>query len=792
MLLVFLFLVPFKPDSPVFAPEVLGSFMDYLAALPGQLYLLIKALMPWVPLGVLASLALARRWLSLGPVLLGSLLLVGLIPMAEVTVGQVLEAVWAISGVSLGVWLGVRSGLAFSLAAPRAAELPDQSAEAAEEVSPQGRSHAGKRSTTRTAPAWGRWTLAAGLALFAAYILVDLPLWGGIFAGALAVYAVLLWRFPGIWLVIVPFALPLLDIAPWSGRYFLDELDALLLVTAALVFAQAPAGRLLSGFRAWPLVLLFLAALGVSALQGLGGLPVWDANAVAAYWSPYNSLRVLKGLVWGGVIFLLILWTRPDSARLARLSLLGMGLGLLGVGLVGLWERWLFAGFADADHTYRIVSTFSSMHTGGGHIEAYLAAAVPFLWLGFARRWTLPFAAAVMALTVYVTIFTVARGGVLALGVVFVVLALASVREAWRTGKRMQAALPISILALLASGMLAGISGGYFQQRLEKSAEDWDIRMNHWTLAISMMDSTPMAQLFGMGLGSFPRVYLERGPLDQQPATFGFVYENGNTWLRLGSGDTLYYAQRVAVKAGEGYRVELDVRVGQAGRGQVAAATEKLDTPVCEKQLLNSRNCVWISHTVPADGRWHRLSQDFNSGKVGGESGLERPPVELFLYYPGKGGVVDVDNVRLLDAQGRNLLGNGGFTWAGDYWFFKTHSHLPWHIKNVWVHVLFEMGWVGLLLFTALVLLAFTRLARKAWAGQPLAWVWLASLSGILTVGLFDSLLDAPRLAILLVGLILLGLGYDFGGAVRGKVGKAVRRAFTRPAGSAGVDTRVH
>jgi hypothetical protein len=87
----------------------------------------------------------------------------------------------------------------------------------------------------------------------------------------------------------------------------------------------------------------------------------------------------------------------------------------------------------------------------------------------------------------------------------------------------------------------------------------------------------------------------------------------------------------------------------------------------------------------------------------------------------------------------------------------------------MWVHVLFEQGWVGLLLFAGLTALALTRLARAGSRGHRLAWVWLASLAGLLTVGMFDSLLDAPRLATLLVALTLLGVGHDREPSVRSK-----------------------
>ncbi len=770
-------LVPLDPNSALTAPTLARQVSGPFFGVPEQFYLFIKAVTLWVPVGMLAGLLEWKAvWLQrVALIVLAGLAFIALPLLPAPRIRDALEILVLLPGLAAGYWLGGRirrSGGGNSASWPRPAEdvitvalpppapaaeaVPVAAAPAPERQPAKWReSHRSHRSGTHHA---SRRSLAAGLLgiillALAGFALFDFPYGRVLLAIGLAVYAGVLLKWPNVWLVAVPAALPLLDLAPWTGRFFLDEFDLLMLVTAAALFLRRQPRRAVLP-AAWPLLAMWLAALAISALLGLGVPPPVDANAFSSYWSPYNSLRVAKGFLWGGLIFLWLRQGQLEAGTLGRRLALGMGLGLLGVGLVGLWERWLFAGFADANHTYRIVSTFSSMHTGGGHIEAYLAAALPFLWLGMARLRTLPLTLPVMALTVYVTLFTVARGGVLALGVVLLTLAVASLRLAWHSGRRRQAAIPVGVLALLAAGLLAGIGGGYFQQRLAQTGQDWQIRVDHWNQAIAMVDGTPMAQLFGMGLGSFPRVYLERGPVDKQPATFGFVTEQDNTFLRLGAGDTLYYAQRVAVRAAESYHLELDARSRKAGA--------RIEAPVCEKQLLNSRRCVWIAFDVPGDGQWHRLTHDFSSAEVGIEDGLRRPPVELFLYYPGKAGLMDVDNLRLQDRTGADLLGNGGFSQGGDYWFFKTHSHLPWHIKNVWVHVLFEQGWLGLSLFVGLIGFALIRLSRAAWRGQRLAWAWLASLLGLLTVGLFDSLLDTPRLATLLVALCLLGVGYDW------------------------------
>lgn len=779
-------LVPLDPDSALSAPGLARDPGGPLRDVLQQAYLFIKALILWVPLGMLAGLMGARGpWPGrLALALLAAMLFIVLPLLPDPRARDLLEVLALLPGLAAGYALGRRTrrgaevlprmemhpssaeAVLPDVASPCdvAAPVTDDTAKRSSATRSQhGRSdrHASRSGARRSGSAsHSHAGLAARLFAFvplalAGFALIDFPRGPMFLALLLLAYTGVLLKWPRAWLVVVPAALPLLDLAPWTGRFFLDEFDLLMLATAGGLLLGGH-GRRGAPIAAWPLLALWFATLAISALLGLGAPPPLDANAFSSYWSPYNSLRLAKGFIWGVLIFLWIRQERLEPDRLGRLLALGMGLGLLGVGLVGLWERWLFAGFADSGHAYRIVSTFSSMHTGGGHIEAYLAAALPFLWLGLARLRTAFLVIPLMALTVYVTIFTVARGGVLALGVVLLVLAVASLRLAWRERRRAMAVPSIAVLALLALGLATGISGGYFQHRLAQTAQDWQIRVDHWNRAISMMDGTPMAQMFGMGLGSFPRVYLERGPADKQVATYGFAStRDGDTHLRLGGGDTLYYAQRVAVTAGQTYRLQLDAR------GRQGAA--RIETPVCEKQLLNSRRCVWLAFDLPGDGQWHHLSREFTSGEVGERDGLRRPPVELFLHQPGRSGVVDVDNLKLFGPDGRELLCNGDFSRGGDCWFFKTHSHLPWHIKNVWVHSLFEQGWLGLLLFAGVVSLALYRLAQAAWNGRRLAWVWLASLLGLLSVGLFDSLLDAPRLAALLVALILLGIGHDWG-----------------------------
>ena len=73
-----------------------------------------------------------------------------------------------------------------------------------------------------------------------AAVVADYPLGPHWLGAALLLVCAVLWRWPHSWLLLVPAALPVLDLAPWTGRFFLDEFDALL---AATLLMQAWRGR---------------------------------------------------------------------------------------------------------------------------------------------------------------------------------------------------------------------------------------------------------------------------------------------------------------------------------------------------------------------------------------------------------------------------------------------------------------------------------------------------------------------------------------------------------------------
>jgi hypothetical protein len=136
-------------------------------------------------------------------------------------------------------------------------------------------------------------------------------------------------------------------------------------------------------------------------------------------------------------------------------------------------------------------------------------------------------------------------------------------------------------------------------------------------------------------------------------------------------------------------------------------------------------------------------------------------PVKLSLYNSLTGTVVDVDNVILRDMHGNNLVQNSNFSAGMHHWFFSTDNYLPWHVENLYLNVYFEQGWLGLILFLALIGYAITRWLSRVWKQDALSLALLASLAAFLAVGTLNSWADEPRLSFLFYLLLLTGLAAD-------------------------------
>ena len=577
----------------------------------------------------------------------------------------------------------------------------------------------------------------------------------------LLIYVALLWRWPGLWLVWVLALLPLLDLTPWSGRLFWTEYDTLLLATIGVGYLN-----LRSNLRAQPVLrrtarlLLTLFSLSALISLGIGLWPLGDLglNAFASYTSSYNALRAAKGLVFALLFIPLLAREWGEPARAVRRLAWGMTLGLAAVVLYVLWERATFPGLFNFETDYRITGPFPGMHTGGAYIEGFLATALPFvaLWAWQQRRVSATvLAAGLFGLGAYSVMVTFSRGGQAAFALATLIELFGFMRLALRDRTRrfvgVGAVILIASLAVAAAWPV--FSGKYSQSRMATTGQDVVTRTEHWMDVLHILQMRK-AMVFGLGLGAFPSAYFWSSGEPSRPSTYAFVTQNGNTFMRLGSGETLYFEQSVAVVPEQRYTLAMDLRAS----GEQA----ELTVPVCEKALLYSFTCVWTTFPVKTLlGQWMHYETEIQPTNLSLPGSLFPRPIKLSFSNGRTGTLVDVDNVTLRGAGGNNLVRNGDFSSGLHHWFFSTDSHLSWHVKNLYFHVLFEQGWLGLICFIVLIGYALARWLPRAWHNDPLSLTLCASFAAFLVVGVVDSLIDETRLGFVFYFLLIAGLMAD-------------------------------
>lgn len=338
--------------------------------------------------------------------------------------------------------------------------------------------------------------------------------------------------------------------------------------------------------------------------------------------------------------------------------------------------------------------------------------------------------------------------------IVVVVLALVIV-VARMTGVRVvRGGLGARFNALVALGAVGAIvvvfsAGAYMTNRFATSEQDLAERAAHWRAGLSLIRS-PTEWLLGKGFGRFPQEYYFGVPDNAFPGRHKFASQpDGNRYVTLtgpnhvlGFGELYRFAQRVHTRPHDVYAIGLDVR---------SEAEAGLHLEVCEQHLLYNGNCAIAEVAVhPTRGGWQRIVVEARGDGLGESRWYAHRLAFFSISLTTRLHSVDVDNVSVLGRDGTELIANGSFDDGGQHWFFVSDRyHLPWHIKSLYLDVLFETGWIGVALFALALLVACHRLLVSPARRHPLAPYLAASLAGFLIVGLFDTLVDVPRVAFL-------------------------------------------
>nr|WP_305908359.1 O-antigen ligase family protein [Methylomarinum sp. Ch1-1]MDP4521184.1 O-antigen ligase family protein [Methylomarinum sp. Ch1-1] len=614
-------------------------------------------------------------------------------------------------------------------------------------------------STDRQSSSVAGKTLAALIFAALAWKLIDYPGNSPALCIVLVLYSLLIYRFPQAWLIALPALLPISDLSPWTGRLFFTEFDYFVLTTIAISCWRNRLASPFKNYSSGALLLLLLYAIfyTVSMIKGLLPIQPLDANAFSTYYSHYNSLRIAKGLYWALLLLPMLSFSLSRQKNATRYFGYGLLGGLTIVSLFAIAERAAFTGLFDFSSDFRITSTFYSMHTGGAHLDAFLLIGLPFIYLLLNNKPSHAlFGLILFSGGLYTLLMTFSRGAYLALGVEFIALFIGLLIGYKRLLSQQQPKwLWASAMVILAIAISTPVlQGRFIQHRFQQSDEEAQIRSSHWLNAINMMDSDWPTALWGMGLGTFPRSYFWNSIVQPMPATFSLKQDEPEPYLQLRGGAPLYLEQIIDVDAYTDYPLTFEYRAYASNSG--------LNIDICEKAVQHSFDCQSLSFNTGDSQNWRQFKQTINTREAGNKkdnllAGTRVRPVKLILHNGQTDSVIDIKNIALLSPSKNNLLKNGDFTQDMDHWFFTADDHIPWRSENLWVQILFEQGWLGAILFTWLIMSAFLNLYKQL-GHRQISPVILASLSGLVIIGIVDSCFDAPNIALISYLIIFLSL----------------------------------
>ncbi len=291
----------------------------------------------------------------------------------------------------------------------------------------------------------------------------------------------------------------------------------------------------------------------------------------------------------------------------------------------------------------------------------------------------------------------------------------------------------------------------YMASRFTTLVPDLETRVGNWKAGLAARDPGIATLLFGMGLGTYPRVAAARETGRGVPSNFVVGDDGGKKYLSVTDRSLDYFGQKLRLPAAGDLHLTASVRPHGAPGGASVV--------LCAKWLLYSADCVPAGLPAPVPEQWNAATVDFPAASLAPlrRAGPVPRPIEI-SFSVNRDQTVDLAEVSLRDADGRELLANGGFTNGTARWQFTDDDHPAWRIMDFFLLLLFEGGALGLAAFVALVLAAAAGAAAAIGRGEPMGAPVLASLLAFLAAGVMDGLMDAPRLMSVFSLVALLGM----------------------------------
>lgn len=311
------------------------------------------------------------------------------------------------------------------------------------------------------------------------------------------------------------------------------------------------------------------------------------------------------------------------------------------------------------------------------------------------------------------------------------------------------------IAAIIISAVLAvALGGARIQMRMDTTTRDLDTRLTHWQSVIDSSSWTLSNTLLGNGWGSFPINYVTSEPdLVSRIGSFTVLKDGIEDTLLLGAGEDLAFGQRLSLTPNTDYTANILLKSSSTAKITV------LHLSLCERNLIIFErwavNCETKRIPIKANAETQLISSVINSKSIGSNIAINRLPTVFLLRYKKGAAPLEIQSINLLDENNQSIVVNSDFNQGTDHWFFyHDFEHLPWHIKNIYLSIFYQLGIIGSLLFLGLLVCAANALIKSVDDDKLLNAAIVSILLGYLAFGVFGDPLDSARVSSLFFMLL--------------------------------------
>jgi hypothetical protein len=579
------------------------------------------------------------------------------------------------------------------------------------------------------------------------------------------------------WLAAITPIVVLGSLYPWTGDMVFAEYDVgLFAILGGRLLGQRLRYQTM-GLLWWFVALVWMFA----AIRGWLSLPNAEpGDQLSLYTTGYNAIQQAKVILYAMALVPMLVSVFSGQGEVSSPTAsdrfgLGVLISALGAGIVVIAERYVTVGLWDWDRIMRAAGPCMTMHIGDQHLDAFWALTLPYVITLRKASWRAMAIQSLLILVVAYSIFaTMSRTIIVSSAMIAIAISLAqlthfngkgliplAIKNRPKLRVRFLHAFGSTIVAtcLVSVVLVFWFAGEAIPKRFSAATEGLSARIDHWKSVWRMTNESTTGFWLGTGLGTHPIEFRRFSGRPQQPVSL--VTRDGRRGLRLFAGEQIYVAQALNATKTLPWNVELSL--------MRSSPNCDVDMSLCHQVLLQSEDCV-VGVRIPTaaqdENGLERRSFRFTQSPIDVSNPKDEErhkwcPNGFSLFAIGNAGEhIEIFDLDIVDVSGNHILQNADFQAGSRHWFFICDDHIIWRAKNCLLHLLVEMGLIGLVVNLALAAsisfkCIYLSINQRCWP----AFTVVLSLVGFLAIGLFGTLVDTPWILLMVVTQLAIGQG---------------------------------